>query len=224
MAKPGTTKPDLTIGTLCEEAGKFSIQEANCFEPSLYGITDGKAVGTYLEHKIQSYLVERYEFQKSSSGKGVDFPELLVDLKFTSIKQPQSSCPYRSAKQKIYGLGYSLLVFVYSKVDDEISKAANLRILHTIFVNSERTADYQTTTGIQKILDNNGNQDDLIAFFQERMLPLSDIEAETVAEDLLKNPIKTGYLTISNALQWRLQYRRIIELADSSAEDIKRIK
>ena len=223
MVELKTAKPDLTIGALCDEAGNFSIREANHSEPSLFGITDGKAVGTYLEHKIQSYLAERYEFQKSSSAKGVDFPELLVDLKFTSIKQPQSSCPYRSARQKIYGLGYSLLVFVYSKVDDEISKTANLRILHTIFVSSERTADYQTTTGIQKILDNNGNQDDLIAFLQERMLPMSDVEAENVAEDLLKNPIKTGYLTISNALQWRLQYRRIIEFAEPFTEDIKRI-
>ena len=36
-----------------------------------------------------------------------------------------------------------------------------------------------------------------------------------MAEDILKNPPKIGYLTISNALQWRLQYGRVISLADT---------
>lgn len=34
-----------------------------------------------------------------------------------------------------------------------------------------------------------------------------------IAEDLLKNPPHVGYLTISNALQWRLQYGRIVSLS-----------
>ena len=36
-----------------------------------------------------------------------------------------------------------------------------------------------------------------------------------IAEQILKNPPKTGYLTISNALQWRLQYGRIVALKDT---------
>ena len=36
-----------------------------------------------------------------------------------------------------------------------------------------------------------------------------------MAEDILKNPPKIGYLTISNALQWRLQYRRIVNLTET---------
>ena len=40
-----------------------------------------------------------------------------TDIKTTSIKQPQSSCPFRDSKQKIFGLGYNLLVFVYDKQD-----------------------------------------------------------------------------------------------------------
>ena len=34
-----------------------------------------------------------------------------------------------------------------------------------------------------------------------------------VHEELLMNPPELGYLTISNALQWRLQYSRVIETA-----------
>jgi len=31
-------------------------------------------------------------------------------------------------------------------------------------------------------------------------------------EEILKKPFEQGYLTVSNALQWRLQYKRVIEL------------
>lgn len=131
----------------------------------------------------------------------------------TSVKQPQSSCPFKSARQKIFGLGYSVLVFVYEKTDDSKTRTGKLNILHTIFVEAERTADFQTTTGILRILENQGNKDDLIAFMQDHMLPTSDIEASQIADEIVANPPKVGYLTISNALQWRLQYSRVIEKA-----------
>jgi len=47
----------------------------------------------------------------------------------------------------------------------------------------------------------------------DRYLPVDDIQANQIAEEVIANPPKIGYLTISNALQWRLQYRRAIELA-----------
>ena len=103
-----------------------------------------------------------------------------------------------------------MLVFVYDKTDDPSAKTALLNILHTIFVEPHRTADFQTTSGILKILDNNPVVDDLLAFFDERMLPLDDIAAREMAEEVLKNRPSLGYLTISNALQWRLQYTRVI--------------
>lgn len=85
-----------------------------------------------------------------------------------------------------------------------------------------KTADFQTTTGLQKLVKNSANSDDVIAFFAERMLPLDDIQAQTLAEEVLKNPPETGYLTISNALQWRLQYKRVIQQA-GSVEGIERL-
>jgi hypothetical protein len=215
-------KPNLTIELLQKEARIFAELESKHNEYSLYGVTDGKAVGTYLEHKFQNYLHEKYEYVEGSSAKGIDFPELEVDIKVTSIRQPQSSCPFKSARQKIYGLGYALLVFVYEKVDDNEKQTGRLIIHHTVFVEKHRTADYQTTSGLLNILKNNGNKDDIIAFFQERMLPIDEIQADSLADEVLKNPPKLGYLTISNALQWRLQYSRVIQEA-GSVEGIIRI-
>jgi hypothetical protein len=206
-------KVELTHHLLQKEAKIFSEIKSQHNEPSLYGVTDGKAVGTYLEHEFQAFLHKKYNYTEGSSAKGLDFPELLVDMKVTSIRQPQSSCPFKSAKQKIYGLGYSLLIFVYEKTDDELNKTSKLNIKHTIYVDSSRTADFQTTSGILKIIENQGNRDDLLAFFSERMLPVDSIEAIRIADELLLKKPMRGYLTISNALQWRLQYSRVINKA-----------
>lgn len=42
---------------------------------------------------------------------------------------------------------------------------------------------------------------------------MDEIEAGNIADELLKTRPEIGYLTISNALQWRLQYRRVIDQA-----------
>ena len=207
--------PELTVEFLKSEAKTFADIESSHDEPTLFGVTDGKAVGTYFEHKFQACLQGKYEYEEGSSAKGIDFPDLNVDMKVTSAKQPQSSCPYTSARQKIYGLGYSLLVFVYEKTDNPENSTGRLNILHVIFVEAERTADFQMTTGLVSILNNEGNKDDLIAFMSDKMLPVEEIEASSIADELLEKHPQIGYLTISNALQWRLQYRRVIDKADA---------
>ena len=206
-------KIKLTLEKLQEEAKTFSELESEHDETSIYGSTDGKAVGTYLEHKFTDFLRQKYEFDSGNSASGIDLPELEVDIKTTSIFQPQSSCPFNSARQKIFGLGYNLLVFVYKKEDNQQTKTSRLYILHTIFVSKNRTADYQLTTSLSKILENNANKDDIIALFHDKNLPVDDILADSLADEILSHKPEIGYLTISNALQWRLQYSRIIEEA-----------
>ncbi len=216
-------KLELSVKILCDEATQFSKIISDTPEPSLYGVTDGKAIGTHLEHKFRAYLSQKYDYEEGSSAQGIDFPSILVDMKVTSIKQPQSSCPFKSARQKIYGLGYSLLIFVYEKIDNHESRSGTLNILHNIYLEAYRTGDFQMTRGILGILENEGNKDDLMAFMFDRNLPVDEIEAENIADEILKNPPEQGFLTISNALQWRLQYKRVIEKAGNE-EGIVRIR
>lgn len=208
-------KSKLTVDLLCAEAKQFSVSESKHNEPSLFGVTDGKAVGTYLEHKFRSRLDEKYQFASGSSAKGIDLPELKVDLKVTSIRQPQSSCPFKNARQKIYGLGYSILLFVYDKTDDAKLKTANLDIKHTVFIEKHRTADFQITRSLLEVIDNEGNIDDVLAILYDKHLPIDEIAAQALAREILDNHPPQGYLTISNALQWRLQYRRVVDCAGS---------
>lgn len=207
-------RPILTPDALLGEATIFAGLQAAMPVPELFGVTDGKAVGTHIEKAFKAYLATRYFFAAGNSAKGIDFPELLVDVKVTSVDQPQSSSPFKSARQKIFGLGYSLLVFVYQKFDHPSTSVSMLDMRHTIFVDAARTADFQMTTGLKKILDNDGNGEDLIAFMRDKALPVDDIEANSIAAELLNaGTLEVGYLTISNALQWRLQYARAIEKA-----------
>ena len=60
----------LTIDLLCHEAEEFSAAESQHAESSLFGVTDGKAVGTYLEHKFRLHLQARYEFEEGNSANG----------------------------------------------------------------------------------------------------------------------------------------------------------
>lgn len=210
-------KQKLTINILVKEAKAFCRKESIFDNPDLFGITDGKAVGTFIEHKFQNHLSLKYEYIIGSSASGIDMPseDINTDIKVTSAKQPQSSCPFRNARQKIYGLGYNLLVFVYEKNDDPDKKISNLNFVSCSFIYENRTADYQLTRTIRQMLENNANSEDIIAYLTDRNLPAEEITMSQLAEEILANLPQQGYLTISNALQWRLQYGRIVELNEN---------
>jgi hypothetical protein len=208
-------KKNLTIENVIIEAKAFCIAQSKTPNKELYGITDGKAVGTHIEHKFQKYLAEKYELKIGSSAKGIDLPSVDIDIKVTSIKQPQSSCPFKDAKQKIFGLGYNLLVFVYDKVDNPKTKTANLDFVSCSFISKERTADYTTTFRLREMVKDKANIEDVISYLNDKNIPADEITLNQLAAQILKTPPEQGYLTISNALQWRLQYQRIVTLSEN---------
>ena len=60
----------LTLETLRSEAIVFTKAESKYPEPSHFGVTDGKAVGTYLEHKFQADWVPD-NFQRAAVATSV---------------------------------------------------------------------------------------------------------------------------------------------------------
>ena len=209
-------KKILTIEILIEEAQAFCIEQSIIQYKDLFGVTDGKAVGTFIEHKFQTHLKEKYKVAVGSSDRGIDLPsdDIQTDIKVTSIKQPQSSCPFKDVKQKIFGLGYNLLVFVYDKTDSPKTQTATLNFVSCSFIHKGRTADYTTTYRLREMIKDGANEADVIAYLQDKNIPADEITLRKVAEQILQTPPEQGYLTISNALQWRLQYQRIVDLSD----------
>ena len=205
-------KEILTIPVLISEAKTFCEFMSKENHKSLIGITDGKAVGTYVEHRFQKYLLNNYITDIGSSAKGIDLPSLkiLTDIKVTSATQPQSSCPFKNARQKIFGLGYNLLVFVYEKTD--FPEQCTLNFTYCTFIDKSRTADYTITKRLGEMVKDGANKEDIVGFLQDKNVPGDEIIYDELADEILKKVPKQGYLTISNALQWRLQYSRVITL------------
>lgn len=178
----------------------------------LIGVTDGKAVGTYVEHRFQDYISSKYQIEIGSSAMGIDLPgeTIETDIKVTSIVQPQSSCPFKNARQKVFGLGYNLLVFVYNKKDT--NNTCTLDFRYCAFIDKYRTADFTITKRLREMLDDGANKEDIIGFLVDKNIPGDDIVYSELADEILEHKPEQGYLTISNALQWRLQYSRVITL------------
>ena len=207
-----SNKQKLTLALLIRATKEFCDKESKLFHKELYGVTDGKAVGTYVENSFKAFLAEKFMFEQGNTASGIDLPSINTDIKVTSIKQPQSSCPYKDSKQKIYGLGYNLIVFVYEKTDNTFSRKGNLKFVSCSLIKSERTGDFQTTSGLRRIIKNKGNVDDVFAFLSDHKIPADDVTLYNMSKEILSNPPMVGYLTISNALQWRLQYGRVVSL------------
>jgi hypothetical protein len=208
-------KEKLTIKKLFFATKTFCTSEGKKNFPELIGVTDGKAIGTFVEHKLKEYLSERYNVVTGSSASGIDFPspDINTDIKVTSVKQPQSSCPYKSSRQKIFGLGYNLLVLVYDKKDTK--RTSRLNFLNCTFIDKTRTADFTATKRLIEMINDGANQADIIAYFEDRNIPGDEITLSQLADEVMQNGVQQGYLTISNALQWRLQYQRVITLSNS---------
>jgi hypothetical protein len=208
-------KEPLTTRKLYLTAQEFCIAESKLDFPELVGVTDGKAIGTFVEHRLKHLLSERYDVVLGNSASGIDLPskKINTDIKVTSYHQPQSSCPYISSRQKIFGLGFNLLVLVYDKKDK--GDTSKLVFINCTFVSKERTADFTTTKRLVEMLQDGANKEDVVAYFVDRGIPGDEITLSQLADEVFERKITQGYLTISNALQWRLQYQRIISLANS---------
>lgn len=177
-------KPALTIEYLQIAAKKFCKHEFPYTSTELFGTDNGKTIGDHIEKKFQEYLGKRYKYEKGSSSKGLDLPDINTDIKTTSRNKPQSSSPFKNAQQKIFGLGYNLLLFVYDKQDDTEAKTATLNLVDCTFISKERTADYTTTYRIREMLKDGANADDLVAYLNDRNIPADETTLYLMADTI----------------------------------------
>ena len=80
-------KQQLTIKNLLTLAKQFCEQESKTPCSELFGVTDGKAVGTHIEHKFKDFLLSKYYLQIGSSASGIDLPsaEINTDIKVVRL-------------------------------------------------------------------------------------------------------------------------------------------
>ena len=83
-----------------------------------------------------------------------------------------------------------------------------------IFLESEKTGDYDLTKNLRRIIKNGADEKEIIKLLKIKNIPGDEDFLEGLAEKILLKPPKQDYLTISNAFQWRLKYSNTIKLKD----------
>lgn len=67
------------------------------------------------------------------------------------------------------------------------------------------------------MIKDGANKEDIIAYLNDKNIPADETTLNQIADSILAKTPEQGYLTISNALQWRLQYARVVYLTDEIA-------
>ena len=99
---------------------------------------------------------------------------------------------------------------MYDKQDT--TTTCTLDFKYCTFIKKNRTADFTITKRLRQMVEDGANKEDIIGFLMDRNVPGDEIVYSDLADEILSAKPEQGYLTISNALQWRLQYARVITL------------
>ncbi len=84
--------------------------------PDLFGSTDGKAVGTYIEQAFNHYLRSSYDYIPGNAASGIDFPNLNVDLKVTMHSSTPIIFSFSRCKSKSLWFGLSFASVYLRKI------------------------------------------------------------------------------------------------------------
>ena len=127
--------------------------------------TDGKSLGTYIEKLLKAEISRFFGIAIGGSpAAGVDIPELALNTKATSDRQPQSSEPFHSPYDRVLGSKYDIVVCIYNGTELFGSTACPLRILSAQYLERTEVADKKlcaTATHLQALACNSQIQADL---------------------------------------------------------------
>lgn len=207
--------PPLTIEALLAEVVPFAYSLTGVI---IKDIDKPKKIGDFVQEKLSEYLATKYSFTKGNSTLGIDFPSLNIDVKATRLHKPQSSSRFRSVRQKVFGLGYGIVLFAYEQIEDEFAMKTTIRVRRVVYIAAERTASYSITKTIKELIENDCNQEELEGYLLSISMGLDEAEAEAIAQKImLDKTINVGYIEMTQALQWRLMYSVAINNAGKIA-------
>lgn len=164
---------------------------------------------------IDEFINNIYEFIRlemlyDSNTKLYDYYVEVASNLYDNIITSYTQYVEKNADKSFSVKGIPMYMNYLLKNDDE--NTSRLNFLSVTFVKAERTADYTTTKRLIAMLDDGANKEDIISYLNDRAIPGDEITLNNLAEMIMSKRPLQGFLTISNALQWRLQYSRVISL------------
>lgn len=160
-----------------------------------------------ISKSLRRYLLNSVEISLNSDGRflsidvadeNISFPEHATDLRVVDTFEPRMQTQQCGIEEKVYGSGNSLLILSCQFLSDEARKTVNAVPWTLVFIDSDRTGDFQTTYGLREIMRRKGNRDDILSFLEERFPSITDAEKEDWATKVLSAPPRLGYLTLSS--------------------------
>lgn len=210
---------DNILDRFCERINEIDVPEEH--------LSSSKKIGTYFEKELRDWFGNETDIDSDGSvAQEEDIPELNLDVKATSKTQPQSSIPMRAPIERIRGMNYDILVFIYDM--DKSGDERSVEIEHCSYIPRERTSDHRKSKEARELIEEYENNDiswsELKTNIKE-LTGVSHLESVEVVtdeqlEELIKNPPKEGAITVSAAAQWRPQYRQVTKDDEDGYEKI----
>lgn len=200
----------LSKSGLVRAAQRFCLGAEEEGHKEIFGAVSCHVVNSFVERCFLEHLSDYYNLDVGFSPLNVALPSINTEIRTAPVDRPDTFCPYISSRQKIYGLGYNLLLMLYVKTDDNAAREGHFAIKSCEYVSAERTADHMTTKILHEILLGGGNQDDVFAFLSDWMQGVPIERLKELAAEIIQTPPTIGFLTISQSRQWRLQASHVI--------------
>lgn len=169
-----------------------------------------KRIGTYFEKELRDWFETKHGLVSDGSvAQGIDLPAFNLDVKTTSNRQPQSSSPFDDPGERITGVDYNILLFVYDK--QSVEGGNRFEIVSCAYIPRERASDYRKSENARKLVADYREGKLSEAELREQLEELTGVGAisDEKFEEIKRDPPKTGAITMTPAVQWRFNYNKM---------------
>jgi len=193
-----------TVAEFCAEIESRTVPEDKS--------DTSKRIGTYFEKELREWFEEKHGFvSEGSVAEGIDLPAFNIDVKMTSNRQPQSSSPFDDPGERITGVDYNILLFVYDK--HSVEEGNQFDIESCAYIPKERASDYRKSENAAKLVEDYRESKLSESELREQLEELTGIGAisDEKFNEIKENPPKEGAITMTPAVQWRFNYNKMVK-------------
>ena len=188
-----------------------------CAEMESRTVPEGKSgtskqIGTYFEKELRDWFEEEHGLvSEGSVAEDIDLPAFNLDVKTTSNRQPQSSSTFDDPGERIVGVDYNILLFVYNK--QSVNGGNQFEIKTCAYIPEERASDYRKSDDAVKLVVDYREGRLSESELREQLEDLTGVGAisDEKFEEIKENPPEKGAITITPALQWRFNYNKMVK-------------
>jgi hypothetical protein len=193
-----------TIEQFCADIESRTVPESKS--------STSKQIGTYFEKELRNWFEENHGLvSEGSVAEDIDLPAFNLDVKTTSESQPQSSSTFEDPGERITGVDYNILLFVYDK--KPVNDGNKFEIKTCAYIPKERASDYRKSADAVKLVadyrDGKLTEPELRAQLED-LTGIGAISDEKF-EEIKENPPEKGAITITPAMQWRFNYNKMVK-------------